>query len=104
MDRKAKNRWLNALRNKDYTQTAKRLKDETGWCCLGVLCEEMGIQREGITGGFAFKYKGGRETVTLPPQMLDDFDIPQDKINILQSMNDEGQTFAQIADWIEENL
>lgn len=34
--------WVPALRSGDYTQTRTRLRDTTGYCCLGVLCEALG--------------------------------------------------------------
>lgn len=35
-------KWVKALRSGKYKQTQKKLKDETGYCCLGVLCEVAG--------------------------------------------------------------
>lgn len=31
-------RWITALESGDYQQTTGTLKDETGYCCLGVVC------------------------------------------------------------------
>lgn len=31
--------WVTALRSGEYQQTAGRLQDDTGYCCLGVLCD-----------------------------------------------------------------
>ena len=34
-----KDKWLEALRSGEYSQTTETLKDENGFCCLGVLCD-----------------------------------------------------------------
>ena len=39
MNEDIKNRWVEALRSGDYQQTKRHLKDSSGYCCLGVLCE-----------------------------------------------------------------
>lgn len=35
-------KWVAALRSGNYTQTKGVLKDDTGYCCLGVLCAIQG--------------------------------------------------------------
>lgn len=35
-------RWAQALRSGDYVQTSGALRDNVGFCCLGVLCELAG--------------------------------------------------------------
>lgn len=37
MDKRLKARWVKALCSGKYQQTRKVLKDENGYCCLGVL-------------------------------------------------------------------
>jgi hypothetical protein len=39
MDQDIKKRWTDALRSGSYGQTQNWLRDSTGYCCLGVLCE-----------------------------------------------------------------
>lgn len=34
-----KAKWLEALRSGKYKQTTGNLKDDVGYCCLGVLCD-----------------------------------------------------------------
>lgn len=54
MNPEIKGRWLEALRSGDYPQTRRRLADDNGYCCLGVLCEiavEDGIVTKGTAGG-----------------------------------------------------
>jgi len=39
MKQEIKQRWIDALRSGEYPQTMGKLRDEGGYCCLGVLCE-----------------------------------------------------------------
>jgi hypothetical protein len=39
MNPRIKQRWLDALRSGEYKQTTETLRDENGFCCLGVLCD-----------------------------------------------------------------
>lgn len=39
MEKRIKTKWLKALRSGKYKQTTRFLKDENGYCCLGVLCD-----------------------------------------------------------------
>ena len=32
-------KWVKALKSGKYSQTRKRLRDDTGYCCLGVACD-----------------------------------------------------------------
>ena len=40
-------KWVSALRSGKYKQTKGALKDEHGFCCLGVLHEVMGVKAIG---------------------------------------------------------
>jgi hypothetical protein len=39
MNPNVKEKWLNALRSDEYSQTRGVLMNEGGFCCLGVLCD-----------------------------------------------------------------
>ena len=39
MNKEIKARWVDALRSGVYTQTTGALRNEKGYCCLGVLCD-----------------------------------------------------------------
>src|SRR5262245_39316984 len=39
MNPEVKALWLKALRSGKYQQTREKLRDENGYCCLGVLCD-----------------------------------------------------------------
>lgn len=113
-----KTAWLAALRSGDYVQTTCTLKDDTGYCCLGVLCRvaldedllplEYEVHEDPTKLRFVFideddSYSDAKE---LAPGA---FGIPQKDQLTLMGMNDgsdgmEKHSFTQIADWIEENL
>jgi hypothetical protein len=89
MDKDIKAKWVKALRSGEYVQTTDVLFDEFGGhCCLGVLCRVMGV--EPLT-----KNAMGAK----PKAALGTFDHL-----ILAEMNDNGSSFAEIADYIETHL
>ncbi len=124
MKSEVKKLWCDALRSNEYQQTKGRLKDEVGYCCLGVLCELY--KRE--TGNGEWKdhtFYGSNITCltftvdresnpfVLPTQVtewadLDSANPEVDNVHIhcnrLSHFNDFQMSFAQIADLIEEKL
>lgn len=59
MNKRIKEKWINALLSGDYDQTTKMLRsDQDKFCCLGVLCDiapkTKGSWSELDHGGFAF--------------------------------------------------
>lgn len=93
MDKKLKAKWVKALRSGKYKQGMQALYQEGSYCCLGVLsCIATG--KRGRAG--AYSAKGGYD---LADKVLGDA-----KSQRLQTMNDGGCTFTEIADYIEERL
>lgn len=93
LDPKAKAEWLTALRGGEYTQGRGSLGDPVhGYCCLGVFCVANGIDFNADDTGH---WSG-------PPELLDS--IPEPLREQLWEMNDNGRTFREIADFIEERL
>jgi hypothetical protein len=110
--------WIAALRSGEYRQTTDgNLRDSYGWCCLGVACDVA--VRHGITsepkmadGECLFE---GDATASLPPSVLEAFGIHSDLGDFrdttlelggevsLSSANDQGVSFAEIADFIEQH-
>ena len=116
MDSKTKKAWVKALRSGEYKQGDGALrKEEDGqerFCCLGVLCDlvepnqwrqlngewcnstaadDGGMPREGLQEKLGLTRKinrSGRNNQSIAEK--------------LAAMNDNGQTFKQIADWIEK--
>ena len=114
-----KQQWLVALRSGDYTQTKDALRDARGFCCLGVACDihnpsqwdepnESG-SRAAASGDYGFP---GFDDIPLEVLVvLRQLEYIQDGITMgnslmrrLSMLNDDGKSFAEIADWIEENL
>lgn len=97
MNPELKAKWVAALRSGEYEQITGSLKEPDGYCCLGVLCEVMGIDWSDP------KVRKHRlEVEELPPvthKVLSD-DVEWE----LSIMNDGGVSFTDLADYIEENL
>lgn len=124
MNREIKDKWVTALRSGDYTQGYGRLRYQNGdgerHCCLGVLCDlaveagvipapttdekgEYGYPVTNADGIHVYDEKG-----VLPPDVVSWADLPSSNPRVpgfsLSGANDNGQTFDQIADLIENNL
>ena len=114
--------WVEALRSGDYTQAVGMLYDGKGYCCLGVLCHVMGYTFEAVTnplcsyGWRVADVVENEHSQVLPREVMDKAEIKSrvGQINfvtedddseqmILAYMNDAGDSFATIADFIEEN-
>ena len=113
--------WVEALRSGDYKQTAGVLYDGEGYCCLGVLCRVMGYKFE-VTTPSVFKWhvadvtENESSSQLLPRKAMVKAGIKSNngQVNFvtedgdseqitLAEMNDNGQNFETIADFIEEN-
>lgn len=97
-----------------------KTKPPLGYCCLGVLCKVKGLSNEEIdylndhTNSLGFEPEWeDEETGRVYPAEGDEDGISKDMREKLAAMNDgddvDGQptrprTFAEIADYIEENL
>ena len=98
MNADIKSKWIAALPH--YKQAHHRLSTFDGkYCCLGVLCLVVGADRE------TWEYRGS------PPQrILDAAELTDEEARALAKLNDgdcDGNgrhTFAEIADYIKENL
>lgn len=97
--------WLKALRSGTYEQTKSSLKDDNGFCCLGVLHDvTKGTWHTSKYGNIC---TGSRNRVHSDEEMLkgpflQGLDYNQAKT--LAEMNDEGQPFDVIADYIENTI
>jgi hypothetical protein len=112
MNPQIKQKWVDALRSGDYQQTQRRLHDENGFCCLGVLCDlygkENNVEWDLTNNGhnvYVFQDKKG----ILPLSVIEWAGVEDDNPEIcgetpLSRLNDSGSTFNEIADLIEEHL
>jgi hypothetical protein len=113
MNRELKTKWIKALRSGKFLQGRKRLRvkeiaeDKTveRFCCLGVLCEVAGLARS--HSGYLDAEDADYGSASYPPERFPNGLSPPDwHIQAqLAAMNDGDElTFAEIADWIEENV
>lgn len=114
MRKEIKKLWIEALDSGDYPKTTGRLKDEEGYCCLGVLCELYRKRRhrgkwvQGFTGpDFVVEpYTYGH---VLPPPVarwagLEEGNPEVNEGGSLASINDRSPTFEPVIEVIKENL
>jgi hypothetical protein len=96
MDAELKKKWVEALRSGEYKQYEGALKEGFSFCCLGVLAavKNGGTTEEHIYGND--KLDSGYDIIA-----RECGHVIKDK---LTGMNDGGQSFPAIADWIEANL
>lgn len=89
--------WLDALKSGEYQQGTKFLCKDGKYCCLGVACEVLGIDRVVEDGIVCFD--GMIET--LNQQTKDRLGLIN--ASILMFWNDTGVSFEEIAKRIETN-
>ena len=109
MNQDIKTRWIAALRSGKYKQGRDGLKNDDGtFCCLGVLCEVMGIIPDGdqYEGEDAFLPKSIMEAtgLTNDASLADDVAFRDSARYSLVELNDAGADFNFIADVIEKQL
>lgn len=105
-----KTKWLVALRSGDYPQTRRRLRDDDGFCCMGVLCDV--VDPEGWSAYNNGTFRSSRAFP--PPSVIDEAGLYDGRLcalgitgimGDLANLNDNmGLSFPEIADYIEENL
>lgn len=110
--------WVKALRSEQYNQGMGRLatttKDGDEFCCLGVLCNEYAYSTVGKAAGAGWEKYGTTDSTLkmsediygLPDEVLDWAEIGGRgglDCGVLAAVNDDGQSFKQIADLIEKN-
>ena len=110
MDQEFKPEWLEALRSGKYKQGRKNLRNNRGYCCLGVACEVAGIPRQKVNSYKSqYIFQGSTYdapvigTVAHPPSNWKG--LSDAAIDHLIEMNDTIKaSFSEIADWVEQNL
>ncbi len=108
-----------ALRSGKYAQTQKRLRQGTGFCCLGVACDVLGNGRwvNNFTSAeweYVDSYSSDRQLgcdVRLRLEWTNRLGRLTDQVRdrdgerqYLSGLNDDGFTFDQIADIVEAGL
>ena len=97
MNKKIKKLWVKALRSGKYKQAKHQLyvRFDHGYCCLGVLCAMQGARVD--------RWSSENRRTTLVPERYA-HGLTDGQTYRLASMNDEGMSFAEIADYIEQRL
>lgn len=97
-----KAKWVEALRGGQYQQTQRTLKDSTGYCCLGVLCD-VADPDAWVDGDWVYEDDGSDNE--LPKSFRRAIGMSYSEEEELIRLNDEEQVdFAVIADHIEKSL
>ncbi len=111
MNEAVKKNWVAALRSGKYEQGERAFRpDEDTYCCLGVLAETMGCTWNSGGPGSTLAFLGGRVVGSgaFDEDFLEEIGMSRDHEEDLINMNDGNQqaqaSFAEIADYIEENL
>jgi hypothetical protein len=105
MKKAIKQKWLKALRSGEFKQAQGQLRDKGAYCCLGVLCkvQSIPITRNGLGIPERVKSRGKYPSGPFNYGVIWDL-ITEDKARALASLNDDGKSFPEIADYIEKNL
>ena len=99
MDKPLVERWVAALRSGKYSQTTGALGDAKGYCCLGVLCDVAKPEAWHDTVPGYHEYGSGYINATgIAAMEFPELAYYQDN---LARKNDEGASFTEIADYIE---
>lgn len=107
--------WVEALRSGQYEQAQKQLRSiDNKFCCLGVLCELVGIRAHleinqnrmsyyHYEGNSDFLPNSVKTTVGMASLNGGVIILSEGIVTNLADLNDDGKTFAEIADIIEQN-
>jgi hypothetical protein len=112
MNQQVKEKWLSALRSGDYQQTKSCLHKGDRFCCLGVLCDlygkEHNVEWKLVDAGIYYEFQDKKAILPLSVRKWADIVSTDPYINsrssTLGKLNDNGSTFIEIADLIEEHL
>ena len=117
MNKYWKDKWVTALRSNEYTQTKNCLRrNNNTYCCLGVLSDlvakEYPEQFKWLLNdniNYSFNSNDDKDDVVLIDEVIAITEVPDKFCSIdnelhLTRCNDDGYSFNQIADLIEEYL
>ena len=112
MNEQVKEKWLSSLRSGDYKQTKNYLHTDNGFCCLGVLCDlygkEHNVEWNLVEDEDHNYYRFQNHPASLPFSVMEWAGVESHNPSIpgtsLVGLNDNGSTFNEIADFIEEHF
>lgn len=100
-------KWIAALRSGEYKQakgyTAIKINGEKCYCVLGVAGVVAELSFDKLKNEASLLKFAGKGT-PIPIELLSPSYVLTSLPGETSSMNDEGFTFSQIADWIEQNV
>ena len=101
MDKELRDKWVAALRSGEYQQGKGYLKDIDGYyCCLGVCADVINkdawVHNPDVLGDWSWN----GEMDSLPEEIVPD----EIQSTLIRKNDDMGESFSEIADWIEENI
>ena len=102
MPKEFRTRWLKALRSGRYKQVDSCLQNKEGEnCCLGVAGRILRVSKDELLTNVMPGELPDKETAKFPICLVK-FGKPTKFASKLANMNDEGKSFKEIADYIEE--
>lgn len=108
MDSVLKQKWVDALRSGAYKQGNGYLRTkEDKFCCLGVLCDLMAdrwITDSDYESCYGYTCGGEICLGYLPSKTKEEISLENFLEEILIQMNDAGESFDNIAKYIQNNL
>jgi hypothetical protein len=111
MNETVKKKWATALRSGKYRQTFTRLRNGNKFCCLGVLCDlyqkaypQTSEWQLAMRGVLFVDAVGCASDSNCPMGVRDWADLTKREQGSLINLNDSGQSFEEIADYIETTL
>ena len=126
MNNEIKKLWVDALRSGVYPQTRRNLRNDTGFCVLGVLCDLYSVTTNkgawvnlGVDGGYSFVVDGDEATTfngklyigrtLVPPVVVREWAGVKDELDLTafsyrNDNPDNPLTFEQLAQLIDEKL
>ena len=104
MNKEYKEKWIAALRSGKYKQGTGSLRKNDKFCCLGVLCDIVDSSKWELPRSEGTPIVYDSRTSYLPEKIKNNLNIEYRQQKDLAELNDEGKSFNEIADWIEENL
>ena len=104
MNPELKSAWIADLRANGDLQGQVYLHSADGkFCCLGRARVVAGMKWGELSFGIAYMAGNNQTTMLCRTEMIE-IGITTEEHQKLADMNDTGKTFAEIANWIEENL
>lgn len=102
-------KWVKALRSGKYKQTRLRLKDSTGYCCLGVLCDISAPETSEYWVKYGDEYTFSECNDSLPYNVIvwagmkSAIGLSTPSASLTKKNDIKRWSFKKIADFIEHN-